>query len=225
MRRTLIDLTVRCRADVKPLRAVLRLAGSIGARANRLRFERLDRPVLVHLPGNHAFDVILHIHNVDNIDVPAACTLIFKAAVVAVTAEPRHRLFARFDRQDTETFISAAVKLKKHFSAFRFNDRHPRTAAADSLAAKPVRRRFRFVQAAIAANAHVKRAALIGSKPITILHSSTRRIIVIVKCIRELGVIRLICRHGDFFIRPRQFAQLFEITARVKIPQRISAES
>ena len=66
-------------------------AGAAGGRTDCLRLERLDRPVLAHFPGNDAFDIVLEIHHVDDIDVPAAHALVFKAAVVAIAGEPRHR--------------------------------------------------------------------------------------------------------------------------------------
>lgn len=93
---------------------MLRLTDRVGARTDCLRLERLDRPVLAHFPGNDAFDIVLEIHHVDDIDVPAAHALVFKAAVVAVAAEPRDRLFTRLDRQDAEVFAPAAVEFKNH---------------------------------------------------------------------------------------------------------------
>ena len=135
---------------------MLRLTDRVGARTDRLRLERLDRPVLAHFPGNDAFDIVLEIHHVDDIDVPAAHALVFKAAVVAVAAEPRDRLFTRLDRQDAEVFAPTAVEFKEDRIRSHHDDRHARAAAADGSAAVLGCRGPRRTQARVAASARIE---------------------------------------------------------------------
>ena len=202
---------------------MLRLTDRVGARTDRLRLERLDRPVLAHFPGNDAFDIVLEIHHVDDADVPAARALVFKAAVVAVTAEPRDRLFTRLDRQDAEVFAPTAVEFKEDRIRSRHDDRHARAAAADGSAAVLHRCGLCRTQARIAADADIKRAVFIGGKA-AVLRRAHRRAHVVVKRFRKLCMIGLILRDRDLFIRLRQRRKRFKAAVRVKIAQRIAAE-
>ena len=203
---------------------MLRLTDRVGARTDRLRLERLDRPVLAHFPGNDTFDIVLEIHHVDDIDVPAAHALVFKAAVVAVAAEPCDRLFTRLDRQNAEVFAPAAVEFKEDRIRSRHDDRHARAAAADGSAAVLGCRGPRRTQARVAASARIERAILVGSEAAAVLRRCARRVVVIVKRAGNLHMIGRIRRHRDLFIQLRQRAQLFKAAVRVKIPQRVAAE-
>ena len=203
---------------------MLRLTDRVGARTDRLRLERLDRPVLAHFPGNDTFDIVLEIHHVDDIDVPAAHALVFKAAVVAVAAEPCDRLFTRLDQQNAEVFAPAAVEFKEDRIRSRHDDRHARAAAADGSAAVLGCCGPRRTQARVAASARIERAILVGSEAAAVLRRCARRVAVIVKRAGKLHMIGRIRRHRDLFIQLRQRAQLFKAAVRVKIPQRVAAE-
>ena len=203
---------------------MLRLTDRVGARTDRLRLERLDRPVLAHFPGNDAFDIVLEIHHVDDIDVPAAHALVLKAAVVAVAAEPRDRLFTRLDRQNAEVFAPTAVEFKEDRIRSCHNDRHTRAAAADCRAAVLGCRGPCRAQARVAASARIERAILVGSEAAAVLRRCARRVVVIVKRAGKLHVIGRVRHHRDLFIQLRQCAQLFKAAVRVKIPQRVAAE-
>ena len=203
---------------------MLRLTDRVGARTDRLRLERLDRPVLAHFPGNDAFDIVLEIHHIDDTDVPAAHALVFKAAVVAVATEPCDRLFTRLDRQNAEVFAPTAVEFKEDRIRSCHNDRHTRAAAADCRAAVLCHRGPCRAQARVIADADVKVPILVGDEAAAVLRRCARRVVVIVKRAGKLHMIGRIRRHRDLFIQLRQCAQLFKAAVRVKIPQRVAAE-
>ena len=216
---------MRCGADIKALRAVLRLAGGIGARADRLRLERFKRPILAHFPRNDALDIVLHVHDVDDVDRAARHALVFKTAVVAIAAKPRDCLLPCLDGADAQRIKAALVELKEDGARLRGNDRHPCAAAAGDRAARTerVERALRAAVVAVIAHADHERAVVVGYKA-AVLRRTRRGERIVVKRLCKLDVIALIPYHGDLLIARGQRRKLHKIAGAVVISQRIAAK-
>ena len=221
----LIDLAVRRCTHVKALASVPCLADGIGPRTDALRLERLDGPGIAHFPGNHALDIVLDIHDVDHIDVAAGHALVFKAAVIAVAAEPRHRLLPRFDRQDAQRVQTAAVKTEEHRIGARDENLHACAAGADHAGRRviAVPRSFRLTRRGIGADAHAVASHHIGRIAAAAVRRRARLVKVRILLIEFNGVGRVRC-HRDFFTLAANISKLRKFARGIIVPERIAVK-
>ena len=187
-----------------------RLRRSIGARADRLRLERLERPVVRHLRRNDALDVIFDIQHVDDADVAAGRALVFKAAIVAIAGEPRHRLLSAHRAwADAEAAKARAVELKE--DSVRIRDRHDHTGAARRYDLRAIGQHICFRQytrglivARVVADAHTIRPVDVGDEALRVALRHRKRLLVAAERREQLNVVG--AEDGGVIRRPRLIA-------------------
>ena len=92
---TVVNLAVRGVAHIKAVGGlVLGGAAGVGPGAHRLGLQSRQGPLTAHLMRDHALDIVLQIHHVDDAQVPAGNPGILKSAPVAVSLEPGDGLLA-----------------------------------------------------------------------------------------------------------------------------------
>ena len=209
-RHALVCLTVHRRADIEACAAVPRLRRGVGARADRLRLERFERPVVRHLRRNDALDVILDIQHVDDADVAAGRALVFEAAVVAVAGEPRHRLLpAHRAWADAEAAKARAVELKE--DGVRIRDRHDHAGAARRYDLRAIGQHIRLQQharglivARVVADAHTILPVDVGDEALRVALRHRKRLLVAAERREQLNVAG--AEDGGVIRRPRLIA-------------------